>query len=357
MEEVHKSCPNCGAVKNVSEFGNRQYSNDGLSYECRECVNERAARYRQTTSGHMHEIYNHAKRSANDRKNKNREEAGKFEIEFIDLENLYKKQKGLCYYSGIKMNSDRNDYKMSLERLNPELGYIKENIAFVCSELNSISQWSLEKIQEMLFILQQDITDNPANFVLNNERRAQQKVIYSTVDGVEYAQCTWCSKTKTLDKFFEDASRGCRDCCRMKRKNFLNSPRGTLQQLLDGAKKHTKRREGTQITTRDNSFDIDLNEIIKKYNEQKGLCYYSGLPLKFGSYLENNWKVSLERLDVFKGYTKDNICLICLEFQASDKSVILKDNTLGNSGWTKEKFQYFLTKVQEKYANENITEV
>ena len=350
MEEVQKHCRICDAVKDISVF----CQNGSM---CRECDKERAAQYRKTLNGHLHALYNHAKRNAKDRQNKNREDAGKFEMEFTDLENMYKKQKGLCFYSGIKMNIDRNDYKMSLERLNPDLGYIKDNIAFTCSELNNISQWSLEKIQQMLFILQQNITDNPANFELNTERKAQQKVIYSTVDGVEYAKCNNCEVNKTLDNFYEKTGRGCKECCKIIKKNFLNSPRGTLQQLLDGAKKHTKRREGTQIKNRDNSFDIDLNELIKKYNEQNGLCYYSGLPLKFGSYLETDWKVSLERLDVFKGYTKDNICLICLEFNASDKSVIYKDNTLGNSGWTKDKFQYFLTKVQEKYANENKAEV
>ena len=189
MEEVQKLCSGCGIVHNISEFGKQKQSNDGISFACRVCINERSAQYRKTTNGHMHALYNQAKRHAKDRLNKNRDEAGKFEIEFTDLENLYKKQKGLCYYSGIPMNIERNDYKMSLERLNPELGYIKENIAFVCSELNSISQWSLEKIQEMLFILQQEITDNPANFEVNTERRAQQKVVYSTVDGVEHALC------------------------------------------------------------------------------------------------------------------------------------------------------------------------
>ena len=177
------------------------------------------------------------------------------------------------------------------------------------------------------------------------------------LDGIEYAQCTWCNINKTLDTFTTNVYRGCYECRKIKVQIANSSPRGTLLQLFHSAKGHTKRREGTKNTARDNSFDIDLNVLIDKYNEQKGLCAYSGIPLRFGHHLENNWKVSLERIDVFKGYVKDNICLICLEFQAADKSVIYKDNTLGNSGWTKDKFQYFLTKVQEKYANENKAEV
>ena len=357
MEEVQKSCPNCGAVNNVSEFGNRQYSNDGLSYECRVCVNIRSANYKKTIKGHLQALLDNAKKSAKHRQENNRVEAGKIDIDISDLEGLYKNQKGLCYYSGIVMNSDRNDFKMSLERLNPDLGYIKGNIALTCIEFNNISQWTHEKINEMLHILKQNITDNPANFEVNTEQRNKQTVVYSTIDGIEYAQCTWCNINKTLDTFTTNVYRGCYECRKIKVQIANSSPRGTLLQLFHSAKGHTKRREGTKNTARDNSFDIDLNVLIDKYNEQKGLCAYSGIPLRFGHHLENNWKVSLERIDVFKGYVKDNICLICLEFQAADKSVIYKDNTLGNSGWTKDKFQYFLTKVQEKYANENKAEV
>ena len=205
----------------------------------------------------------------------------------------------------------------------------------------------MEKIKEMLSILDQNILDNFANFEINIERKKSQKIIKTTIDDVEYIKCSKCNINKPLDDFSIILGFGCIGCRKNTKKKFLNSPRGTLQQLLDGAKKHTRRREGTKIINRDNSFDIDLNFLIDKFKEQKGLCYYSGIPLKFGSYLENNWKTSLERIDVFKGYTKDNVCLICLEFQGSDKSVLYNDNTLGNSGWTKEKFQYFLDKIKD----------
>jgi len=207
------------------------------------------------------------------------------------------------------MNFDRNDWKISLERLNPNLGYIKNNIALICAEFNSISQWTSEKIKEMLLILNQNIIDNPANFKVNTIRREQKRVIKTIINDIDYYCCTKCDINKTRDNFNNVINMGCRDCCRITKKNFLNSPRGSLQQLLDGAKKHTKRREGTKITNRDNSFDIDLNFLIDKFKEQNGLCAYSGLPLQFGSYLKNNCKISLERIDVFKGYTRDNICL------------------------------------------------
>lgn len=198
----------------------------------------------------------------------------------------------------------------------------------------------------MKLILNQNIIDNPTNFEINTNRKKPCKIQSIIIDNITYFRCTKCDINKTRDNFTKIISSGCRDCGKIIKKNVLNSPRGSLQQLLDSAKKHTKRRQGTQIKNRDNSFDIDLNVLIDKFKEQKGLCYYSGIPLKFGSYLETNWKVSLERLDALKGYTMDNICLICLEFQGSDKSAIYNDNTKGNSGWTREKFQYFLEHIK-----------
>jgi hypothetical protein len=45
---------------------------------------------------------------------------------------------------------------------------------------------------------------------------------------------------------------------------------------------------------------------------------YSGLPLQFGNdYKTTFWKISIERIDVTKGYLKDNICFICLPFNGT----------------------------------------
>lgn len=64
-------------------------------------------------------------------------------------------------------------------------------------------------------------------------------------------------------------------------------------------------------------FNLNYKELIDLYNKQKGLCYYSQLPLKLKS--ENNngadYNVlSVDRLDSNKGYTLDNIvfCLNCI---------------------------------------------
>ena len=64
--------------------------------------------------------------------------------------------------------------------------------------------------------------------------------------------------------------------------------------------------------------------------------------MTFGSYLNNDWICSLERIDPLKGYTKTNVCLICIEWNSADRTCMAKkENMNGSCAWSKEKFEYF----------------
>jgi len=122
---------------------------------------------------------------------------------------------------------------------------------------------------------------------------------------------------------------------------------------LLAASKHSTKIRGEKSTSekRDLSYDIDFDFLVNLYNEQKGLCAYSGLPLQFGLTTEKSWVISLERKDSFKGYTKDNVCFICCEFNTSDRSVMLKEeSTTGSSAWNKDKFKVFLAFARHKFG-------
>ncbi len=47
----------------------------------------------------------------------------------------FEKQKGVCFYSGIRLEPS-GDWTVSIERVNPNIGYVKENIVLVCSIFN-----------------------------------------------------------------------------------------------------------------------------------------------------------------------------------------------------------------------------
>ena len=102
-----------------------------------------------------------------------------------------------------------------------------------------------------------------------------------------------------------------------------------------------------RIDKRDTTMDIDFDFLVKLFNDQDGLCAYSGLPFQFNN--KENWRPSLERIDVYKGYVKTNVCLICIEFQSQDFSVVKKERPDDSTGWTKDKFKLFKDSVTKKY--------
>jgi hypothetical protein len=94
--------------------------------------------------------------------------------------------------------------------------------------------------------------------------------------------------------------------------------------------------------------EIDFNFLAEIFNNQHGLCAYSGIPLNFGDCRTTNWVCSLERLNVYNGYTKENVCLVASEFNTGDQTRIYKEHNKyrGNCGWSKEKFEYFIQNIQ-----------
>lgn len=74
-----------------------------------------------------------------------------FEISYQDVLNLWNNQLGLCYYSKIPMIvHQKSDWKCSLEKKNPSVGYVINNIVLYCAEFNGRVQWSKEKFNNLL---------------------------------------------------------------------------------------------------------------------------------------------------------------------------------------------------------------
>jgi hypothetical protein len=248
-----------------------------------------------------------AKKSSKSRTGKGKLQKGEFSIKVKDIEEVYKAQNGLCYYSGIPMNYDKSELRLSLERKNPDIGYTSSNIALCCLEFNGASQWSHEKIEEMLIILEKN----------------------TTPENIDFAR---------------------------KKKNV---PRQKLKQLVRNATSSTKSRRNKRVTnnmTRDFTIDITFDYLVDLFNQQKGLCAYSNMPLCFGNTDINNWVVSLERRDPYKGYTKENTCLICFEFNGIDNSTKLNCMTSGNGAWNVPKFKYIMAFIKRKFNKINEAE-
>lgn len=342
-----KVCKLCKIKKPIGSFYKRK--NDKIRSWCIECENISSDNYKQTLNGVLRSLVYNAKNDSKKRLKTGRDEAGIFNIDFKDLEKLWNKQDGLCYYSHIKMNFNERDWRISLERLNPNLGYLNDNIVLCCREFNHRTQWSADKIIEMFNILDKNIHFQNVCFDLEKHPfKKRENLREIIIDNLIHYYCNHCNIIKPRDDFNQKISQGCKMCICIKDKESSYKPRNNLQLLIKSAKSHSISRSKKNHNKHDSSFDINFEYLIELFNNQKGLCAYSGLPLNFGNYLETNWKISLERIDILKGYIKTNICLTCIEFNVADYSILNKKREL-STGWSKEKFNYFI----EIYKNYN----
>jgi hypothetical protein len=173
-----------------------------------------------------------------------------------------------------------------------------------------------------------------------------------------YHQCNKCEEVKLLDQFNKNRGIGCKDCRKKLDDKRMKDPRDCLYKLVTNARNNTKNRENKNTTEKrvDATFDITFDDLVHIYRSQKGLCAYSGLPLQFGNSTMINWKISLERKNQLLGYTKDNVCLICVEFNTGDKRILYNDDSDGSGAWSKEKFEYIFSHIKQRYEQKSDSE-
>lgn len=67
-------------------------------------------------------------------------------------------------------------FMVSLERLNPTLGYVKDNVVLCIVELNDMHQWSTEKIDMMLTELETKHDENAILTELNGGKTPTSQI-------------------------------------------------------------------------------------------------------------------------------------------------------------------------------------
>ena len=58
-------------------------------------------------------------------------------------------------------------------------------------------------------------------------------------------------------------------------------------------------------------FEISIEFIYELWKKQKGLCFYTNIPMKYIAFNKDPFQVSIDRIDSSKGYTIDNVVLCC----------------------------------------------
>lgn len=132
-------------------------------------------------------------------------------------------------------------------------------------------------------------------------------------------QCSKCGKIKSATDFYE-TQRGvkCKECILnvtrdYKRKKRLDPEHRKKEGILQKERRvrlwqntliHDSKHRKIENTLTVN----DINELMEKQN---GLCYWFKIPLIPSNQKKHPQQPSLDRLDINKGYTKDNVVLCC----------------------------------------------
>jgi hypothetical protein len=270
------------------------------------------------------------------------------------LQQLYEDQRGLCYISKQKMSLKvHSDFNISIERINETDGYVKGNIKFICIEFqNGHQQWSPEKFKDLCnnYNSFQTITDKDKDdinkkyneaLVKNTKHFKERKIQQKAYNNEEKKECLCrsCDTIRNYEYFTENGIKigMCKECVKIKNKNNRNRTlRSKIHSLISGSKSGIKRRNKSKW--RKNKpiiHTLTFEELLDIYLHQFGRCAYSNILLE----LSGEYMMSLERKDTEIGYTKENCCLICIEFNTTDWSIAKcdGDDREGCSGWNKKK--------------------
>lgn len=140
-------CRMCKEVKPLSEFSKNVYSKHGFDYECKICKSQRARASYRTEGGRKRELVNRCKATS-----KRKELPFNLTVDDIVLVDT-------CPVLGIVIDYDldkKSDNSPSIDRLIPEFGYVKGNVAIISERANRIkNDASVDEIRKLLEYLEE----------------------------------------------------------------------------------------------------------------------------------------------------------------------------------------------------------
>jgi hypothetical protein len=149
-----KTCTRCGKTLSFDNFYKRKKATDRLNSECKNCTWDINKTYRRTENGFMTNLFLRIKyRVTNSQRVKNLPEKEKdkhrctiTKERFIELWELHKERYGYtCALTGVpivpkptSMKETNKSNSVSVDRLDPNVGYTEENIIFVSNKVNQM---------------------------------------------------------------------------------------------------------------------------------------------------------------------------------------------------------------------------
>jgi hypothetical protein len=286
-------------------------------------------------------------------KHKKRAGCQQFNLTIEFMLAMWRKQRGRCAYTQLPMKHQPNsNWKCSLERLDNNKGYIEGNVVLICHELNTPSQWNKQKL-ELLTSTRCGIPPPGLDDQINEAkqgadyshlaapRRSAKQVV---VDGATLHFCHYCQTFQQRCQFTKRISVGCKHCLSERNARWGCTLRSCLLLLCTSAKKHSRERQSKSTKYAENqTCEITFDDLMQIYERQQGLCFYSRMPMTFGPH--KDWHMSLERLDVRRGYFPQNVVLVAAELNGPDNTRRRKYSNGGSGGMSQAKYAVLLRQL------------
>lgn len=158
VENGQKKCFRCNQWKNLSEFNKCPKLSGGVAKLCRDCHNSHPSvikcekkRLKKKRNSFKDDFDLYIKCRVSSIKSRCSKKKIPFNLTSDFLKEIWEKQKGLCYYSHLPMISDGKEVNFqkwsspSIDKKNPNKGYVKNNVVWCCFAVNAFKQRKSEK--------------------------------------------------------------------------------------------------------------------------------------------------------------------------------------------------------------------
>jgi hypothetical protein len=164
---MEKKCTKCENVLPIEEFTKNKNQPDGYFYRCKGCENKRKKEFyysgydkvmsdkqpnRREYNKKYHSNMDVFKLRWRTAKQRARLKGFEFNLTIEHIVELFEKQNGLCYISGVELSLEKHSPKtLSVDRIDSSMGYIIGNIG-LCTDFinNSKSNYSLDEFKKLL---------------------------------------------------------------------------------------------------------------------------------------------------------------------------------------------------------------
>lgn len=129
-----KTCFCCKETKDFSLFFKHNQTHDGLHSWCKSCCKQGNAKSRDKVNS---KIETRAKVFLRNAKNSAKKRNQEFSLEINDVVGFWNDQQMICAYSGLEMTLEAGKLNtVSIERIDSDIGYTKDNTILVCQAIN-----------------------------------------------------------------------------------------------------------------------------------------------------------------------------------------------------------------------------